>query len=360
MNFRTTYILFGVLFAFLGVMLLSQLFGTRTKEQQEFALPSVHDVVKPVKADEIETVEIQRFRPTKETLRFFKDSTGNWRCKEPDVRLMSGLVRQLIDQVMGAKKEEQADLTTDLKKFGLENPAAKVTLIKAGGEREWWMDLGDQSPGGSGSIVYATTSDEPKTPIALRKSDIDSVFKSLTGFRAKDLLADNTFDLSEVKVQETGKPAVDLEKTSAGKWRFKQPAFGEAETEAENPTAPTAPTNPGRIAAINELLSAVTALRVDSDADFDTAGAKDAELAQKGLAKDKPELMRIEVKKEAARGFSEEPKGSTTDALLIGKKVDEKGDKRYARLESDSNIVKIPASQNRRVAEIGRKPIVLA
>ncbi|HEV8062385.1 MAG TPA: DUF4340 domain-containing protein [Gemmataceae bacterium] len=356
MNFRTTYILFAVLFAFLGVMLLSQLFGTHSKEQQEFALPSVHDITKPVKADEIETVEIQRFRPTKETLRFYKDSTGVWRCKEPDVRLMSGLVRQVIDQVLGAKKDEQADLTTDLKKFGLDSPAAKITLIKAGGEREWWLDIGEQSPGGSGSMVYATSSDDPKTPIALRKSDIDSVFKALTDFRAKDLLADNTFDISEVKVQSTAKPAVDLEKMSAGKWRFKQPAFGDAETEAENPTAPTPPTNPGRIAAINDLLSAVTALRVDTDADFDTAGAKDAELAQKGLTKDKPELMRIEVKKEGARGFSEEPKAATTDALLIGKKADDKGEKLYARLESDSNIVKIPATKIAGLLKLAEDP----
>jgi regulatory protein YycI of two-component signal transduction system YycFG len=143
MNFRTTYILFAVLFAFLGVMLLSQLFGTRTKEEG-FVLPSVHDIVKPVKADDIETVEIQRFRPTAETLRFYKDSKGVWRCKEPDVRLVSGLVRQIIDQVMAAKRDEQADLTNDLTKFGLDHPAAKITLIKAGGEREWWLDVGDQ------------------------------------------------------------------------------------------------------------------------------------------------------------------------------------------------------------------------
>src|SRR3984957_5054396 len=179
MNFRTTYILFGVLFAFLGVMLLSQLFGTRTKEQQEYVLSSVHDLVKPVKADDIETVEIQRFRPNQETLRFYKDSKGVWHCKDPNVRLVTGIVRQLIDQVMNARKDEQADLTSDLKKFGLDSPAARITLIKAGGEREWWVDIGDQSPGGVGSNVYVTSSDDPKTPVAVHRSDLESAFKTL-------------------------------------------------------------------------------------------------------------------------------------------------------------------------------------
>jgi Domain of unknown function (DUF4340) len=356
MNFRTTYILFGVLFAFLGVMLLSQLFGTRTKEQQEHVLPSVHDIVKPVKDDDIETVEIQRFRPKEETLRFFKDSKGDWRSKDPDVRLLSASVRQLIDQVMNARKDEQADLTTDLKKFGLDSPAAKITLIKAGGEREWWLNIGEQSPGGADATVYVTSSDEPKTPMALRRSDIESVFKTLTAFRARDLLADNSFDIDEVKVQATSKTAVDLEKSSDGKWRFKQPAFGEAETEAENPATPGAPSPPGRISAVNDLLTAVTALRVDNDADFDTTGAKDAELAEKGLAKDKPALLRIEVKRQPGQGMGAEKKPASSDALLIGNKADDKGEKLYARLASDSNIFKIPAAKFTGLLKLAEDP----
>lgn len=358
MNFRTTYILFAVLFAFLGIMLLTQLFGTRTKEQQEFALPSVHDIVKPVKSDDIETVEIQRFRPKEETLRFYKDSNGTWRCKDPEVRLVTGLVRQVIDQVMGARKDEEADLTSDLKKFGLDHPTAKVTLISAGGAKEWWLNIGDQSPGDTSAIVYITSSDEPKTPMAIRKTDLGSIFKTLTEFRAKDLLAENTFDISEVKVQAGSKPPVDLEKAADGKWRFKQPAFGEAETDAE-PATPGTPPTPGHIGAVNDLLNAVSSLRVDNDPDFDTAGAKDAELAQKGLTKDKPELMRIEVKKQSMGGFNQETKPPTTDALLIGKKVDDKGEKYYARLESDSNIVKIPATKVTGLLKLAEDPTPL-
>jgi hypothetical protein len=358
MNFRTTYVLFAVLFAFLAVMLLVQLFGTHTQDQREYALPSVHDIVKPVKADDIESVEIQRFRPKEETLRFYKDSSGTWRCKDPEVRLVNGLVRQIIDQVLGARKDEEADLTSDLKKFGLDSPAEKVTIISAGGAKEWWLNIGDQSPGGTGAIVYVTSSDEPKSPMAIRKSDIESIFKTLTELRAKDLLADNSFDISQVNIQAGSKPPVDLEKSADGKWRFKQPAFGEAETDAEAPATPGTPPTPGHIGAVNDLLSAVSSLRVDHDTDFDTAGAKDTELAQKGVAKDKPDLMRIEIKKQSG-GFGQEAKPATTDALLIGKKVDDKGEQYYARLESDANIVKIPATKVTGLLKLAEDPTPL-
>ncbi|CAN5396112.1 hypothetical protein BH10PLA2_BH10PLA2_03020 [soil metagenome] len=345
MNFRTTYILFGLLFAFLGVMLLTQLFGTRAPVDAEFALPSLHDPIKPVKSDDFDTVEIQRFQPKAETLRFFKDSKGVWRCKDPDVRLVSGLARQVIDQVLAVKRDPQADLTSDLKKFGLDSPSAKVTLIKAGGAGESWLNLGEVTSSGPGSIVYATSSDDPKAPMALRKADIESVFKSLTEFRAKDLLAENSFDISDVKLQHASKSPVALEKAADGKWRFKQPAFGEAETEAENPTAPVPPTTPGRIATVSDLLNAVSGLRVERDTDFDTTNAKEEELSKKGLSTGKAETLRIEVKKQGGPALGGEPKETTSDALLIGKKVDDKSDQYYARLESDSNVVKIPASK---------------
>ena len=107
-------------------------------------------------------------------------------------------------------------------------------------------------------------------------------------------------------MQAGTKPAIDLEKPPTANVQLKQPAFGEAETDAELSTPRQPQPTPGRIFGGTDLLSAVTSLRVDNDADFDTAGAKEAELAQKGLAKDKPELMRIEVKRQPMGGFNQE------------------------------------------------------
>ena len=80
MNFKTTYILFGLLIGVLGLFLLTQLFGKRT-------------------------------RPKEETLRFYRDEHGDWRLKEPSTRADSTQINRVINQVMGARKEEQADTT---------------------------------------------------------------------------------------------------------------------------------------------------------------------------------------------------------------------------------------------------------
>jgi hypothetical protein len=60
---------------------------------------------------DFDTVEIQRFHPMAETLRFYKDSKGNWHCKDPDVRLVSGLALAtvaLLAQALDLSAEERA------------------------------------------------------------------------------------------------------------------------------------------------------------------------------------------------------------------------------------------------------------
>src|SRR6266849_3892143 len=97
MNFKTTYALFGVLVGVLGVFLLTQLFGKRSQDQDTYVLPSLHDVTTPVRAEDI-------------------------------VRVDSNLVSRIVDQVTRVRKEETADMTPDLKKFGLDAPGSVVTL----------------------------------------------------------------------------------------------------------------------------------------------------------------------------------------------------------------------------------------
>src|SRR5260370_39173889 len=86
MNFKTTYILFGVLMGTMGLFLLSQMFGKKSKEEYTYVLPSLHDVVKPVKADAMDRVQIERFGPQAETLLFYRNEQGDWRLKQPGVR----------------------------------------------------------------------------------------------------------------------------------------------------------------------------------------------------------------------------------------------------------------------------------
>ncbi|MBV9124710.1 MAG: hypothetical protein JO112_15245, partial [Planctomycetes bacterium] len=59
MNFKTTYILFGVLLAVLGVFLLTQLLGKKTTEETGYVLPSLHEDNDALKTSDITGVEIE-------------------------------------------------------------------------------------------------------------------------------------------------------------------------------------------------------------------------------------------------------------------------------------------------------------
>jgi hypothetical protein len=359
MNFKTTYILFGVLLGVLGLFLLTQLFAKRTIDQQAYVLPSLHDFVTPVKADDIERIEVERQRPKAEKFVFSKDEHGNWVSKDPNVRLDTNSVKRIIDQVIGARMDPSADLTSDLKRFGLDNPAEIVTLTKKDGAQEWKLNMGDSSAGDDKAMVYVTSSDEPKQPMAVPRSSLDTLFKPLNDFRSKTLLADSAFDITSVALQAPKHDALALEKnTSDNKWRFDKPAFGEADYEGE-PAAPNAGDSTARITGVRELLQTVADLRVDNDQDFATTDAADKELADKGLEKGK-EHLRVEAKRQPSSfGTSEEKKQPIQETLLIGNKADDKGEKYYARLESDRNIVKVPGKKVEALAKILEAPSVL-
>src|SRR6266851_996125 len=324
MNFKTTYILFGVLMGTMGLFLLSQMFGKKSKEEHTYVLPSLHDVVKPVKADAIDRVQIERFGPQAETLLFYRNEQGDWRLKQPGVRAENNLVTRIIDQVLGARMEEQVDLTSDLKQFGLDSPSAVVTLYQKGSDRDWKLNLGAGSAGDEKGVVYVTSSDQPKEPMAVKRSTLDSLFKKVNDFRSKHLLAESSFDIASAKLQEPKHETVELEKSSDGKWRFNKPAFGEADSEGET-SAPPGNTEK-KITGVRDLLQTIVDVRVESDEDFGATSAADADLAAKGLEKGK-EILRIEVKRQPSSFGSEEKKPAIQDALLIGNKADDKGEK---------------------------------
>src|SRR5438067_10716319 len=170
MNFRTTYILFGLLVGLLGVFLVTQLRKVPTSDVG-YVLPSLHE--DNVKTKDIDTVEISRRLPKEEKLAFVRTDQG-WRLQSPSVRADGTAVDQLIDQVFRADKEEKSvDVTANPKQFGLEPPAAVVTL-KKGADKSWTLNLGDESAGGKDSaVVYVTSSDIPRDVMAVRRSRID-------------------------------------------------------------------------------------------------------------------------------------------------------------------------------------------
>jgi hypothetical protein len=218
------------------------------------------------------------------------------------------------------------------------------------------LNLGEESvTGGSDKVLYVTSSDRPTEPLAVRRADLENVFKKVNDFRSKYLLAESSFDIVSAKLQEPKHELIDLEKTSDGKWRFDKPVFGEADFEGE-PGAAVATDK--KITGVRDFLQALVDVRVESDEDFGATNAPDADLAEKGLEKGK-ESLRIEIKRQPSSLGTEEKKPAVQDALLIGKKVDEKGEKLYARLENEKNIVKVPAKKVEAITRVVENPSLL-
>jgi hypothetical protein len=387
MNFKTTYILFGGLVAVLVVLALTQTFGLKKPGQTAaYVLPSLNKDNKPVNAKDFDTVEIQRRRPKEETLLFVRKGDG-WEMRRPYPLRADGFqVDTVIREVAGASKEK-ADLVSSLKEYELDNPAAVVTL-RQGADKEWKLNLGRQSPGPDAqAVVYVTSSDRSKEPMAVKRTDLEYLFKSLDEFRAKDLLEASAFNTTYVNLQQPKQGPVILEKTSDRRWRFEKPAYGEADFEGDTTPPPpgTGRDQPAQpITGVKGLLEDIGGIKVESNTDFGPPDASDSQLAQFGLEKDRPAFMRIEIKRTPGGllGAGDEKKEPVQDALLIGnlvehkddkkedngeKKEDKKDDKpaadkpakRYVRLESEKAVAKVAVKNPDLIAKVVADPSVL-
>ena len=69
MSFKTTYILFGILAGMFLLIVLAVWLGPASSGDSTFILPSMHKK-ETVKTDDIDFVEIDRAKPTKEKLVF--------------------------------------------------------------------------------------------------------------------------------------------------------------------------------------------------------------------------------------------------------------------------------------------------
>ncbi len=328
MSFKTTYILFGVLAGLFLLIGLAVWLGPTSASDSTFILPSMHKR-EAVKTDDIDYLEIDRTKPTREKLIFERDpNTKNWSLVEPaKLRVDKHTVDRLVNQVFDARRYEPADLTSNLKDWDLDPPQATITLKK--GDKEWKLNLGRQREGATSGVVYVTSSDEPKEPAAVKRSELDLAFKSQNDFRAHDLLIESALNLQLVKFQEEKKPTIILEKAAERRWRFKEPAgYGLADYDSDAPGTGTP--NKG----VHDLLDAVEHLRVESDEDFVEDNATD--LARYGLENNKPVFLRIDVTQRSGGLLGgDEKKEPIKASLLIGKKVPSKSEKKSDEKKSE-------------------------
>jgi hypothetical protein len=328
MSFKTTYILFGILAGLFLLLGLAVWLGPSSQSDSTFVLSSMHKR-DAVKTDDIDYVEIDRAKPTKEKLVFERDpNTKNWTLTAPaKLRADKHSVDRLVNQVYDARKYEFADLSSNLKDWDLDPPQATVTLGK--GDQRWTLNLGRQREGASSGVVYVTSSDDPKDPAAVKRSELDLAFKSVNDFRSKDLLTESALNLQSVKLQEEKKSPVALEKVAERRWKFKEPAgYGLAEYDSD-PAGTGASTK-----GVQDLLNAIEHIRVESDEDFIENQTTD--LARYGLESDKPALLRIDIAQRSGSLLGgNEKKEPVSASLLIGKKVEVKSEKKSDEKKPD-------------------------
>jgi hypothetical protein len=390
MNLKTTYILFGILAAALGVFLLTQLLHWRKPgTKSDYLFPEFHKQKDAVEANTIDKIEITHDGGKDEKFVFVRQD-GAWRMESPGkYRIDDFAVGSVVTDVTGAPTEK-SDASSDLHEYGLDSPRIKVVLSADDGDKKWTLNVGRELPG-SDAVVYVTTGSDPKKPLVVKRSALASVFKSLGEFRSRDLLSapQDSIQTIELQAGPEGKPLV-LEKNSSNKWVFKKPAgFGAAAYRGQGPPALQGAIDQ-EITDVFGILQAIhsSKLRVEGENDFvaDDVSAKDLN-DKYGLNESKPETLRIEITSTGDKKAGDDSKPKT-QVLLIGKKApEEKADKKddkdakkddkkdkakddkkpdpnkvefyYARLANETSVVKVPWNKVKHLVEVAKKPDVL-
>lgn len=337
MNFRLTAILFGIVTLLVMGMLVAVLIDDTPA--MDAPLLSSLGTIEP---GDIDTIEITRAEPTEQRLVFVRVEGDTWTLREPEGPLVDGVqVSSLARALLNLKPTLFPEVPGTLTDAGLNPPSLKVTLRK-GGDRSATLNVGDTTAGKDKAVTFVTTDSRPNVPIAVRRSDLDELFKSGTGsgrawqvakwlseYRQKRLLGsslrDPVSELASIKITQGMKPGLMLQRTDSGDWTFTTPAgFGQADL-AGDPTP-----RPETITGVRPLVTLLTSLNAMGTEDFiESAGPPE----NYGLKPDDPGLIRVELT----------PRSGEPEVLLIGKKVDEKATpvKVYVRRAGDPGVAKV-------------------
>ncbi|HTU88931.1 MAG TPA: DUF4340 domain-containing protein, partial [Gemmataceae bacterium] len=378
MNFKTTYVLFGILAIVLLVFVWTLWLGPTDTAGTLYVLPSMHSAGSPLEPKDITRVEIERTRAAiekdgkTETVEknvkfvFARDPGSNrWSIVEPrDYEANSVAIDALVRQIYNARRDEQSDVLDKPKQYGLETPAEVVTLIKeAEPRREVKLNVGDTSPGSEKAVIYVTSSDR-KEVMAVRKSELDNLKKPLAEFRSRELLSPATGDIQEFALSERSKDKVvkgpvELKKSSEESWVYVKPAYGDAQDKGANPTGNDKPPD-----NVETALTDISNLKVENAKDFIEDDATD--LGKYNLDPAKNDILRIEIERTESINTDEkgEKKRETKKATLlvgVGEKVGDKKDQYYASIDDPKHkdIVAISANSVARLLLLADKPDAL-
>ena len=365
MNFRTTYILLGTVFlglVALGIYVLTS-GGEATNPLAEGYL------LRPFKsanitAEKVTALEIEFPGQTPEQLTFVREEKNGWKMTAPSAgRADAATIEGIVNALLNAKTDKTADIKPSLATHGLETPGVKIS-IKAGTLSET-IALGDVLIGGDRSVVYVTTTDRPGKAQAIRRNDLQTLFKGdvskggpasqfvkgLSDFRPLRLLGDGIVDAAN-QIRSfrliDGKDEVAIFRTSENVWKFRLPKdFGDAEAESD-PAATAGADNKVRVTSVRQLLNEIMSIR---PGDAKQLLEKPGDLAKYGLDPAKSKAMQIDIVREDGQ----------QETLFVGDMVKvENTDRFYARRQGDNELVaEVNASAVRTVREFMKNQSLL-
>lgn len=255
-----------------------------------------------VQADKVTRLAVHRGEPVAE----LRKGDQRWELVKPvKARADDWRASELVRLVAGARaKEFAAEPAKDLKRYGLDRPAARLEVWEQGAKAPKVLALAEAKD--RPQALYARD-EAGMTVVVLDKALLTDLPASAWEMRDKSLFRYANKDVKRVRVAGREK-VVAVEREGENRWKVVEPAAGPAEETK----------------AI-DLLFKLTGLRVDGVA----AEAPDR-LAPYGL--DPPELTVTVTKTD----------GQELGTLLIGK---EEGERRYVQIKGEAAVYTLPAKE---------------
>jgi hypothetical protein len=343
MNFKTTYLLFGVLIVLIGVVAFALWYDpTARNDKSKYVLAALQDksIIKP---EDIDHVEIERRDQPKIVLQ--RDATGDqWSIVEPKkYRADKVPVGHLIAQIFEATREENVAKPADLSTWGLATPPEETITLNKGNERSFKLYVGKVSPGSEDAVIYVLDPARPKEPMAVKKSALSTVLEPLDNYRDTELLASSTSEFQSVELSKD-KDSVGWKKDGT-RWVYTNPKnFGDAETGFDDTGAVEGRTPRSMLTVLNDLVN-LKAEKNDGKADFiDDV----SDFSKYYLDPSKNTVLQIDITRQEEDGKDADGKikYKTVPVTLlvgIGRQTEEKSGKYYASIKGDKTVVKVAA-----------------
>jgi Domain of unknown function (DUF4340) len=230
-----------------------------------------------------------------------------WEMLEPvKTRADGGVVNEVVTGLATARVDREIESNpSKLADFGLEPPAAQVTLEVKGQAAPLTLAVGGKNP--TGVWVYAREGSKPAV-VAIGESVARDTARPAADFRDKTLLAFDRKNVTGVDLDLGDGSRMSLEAEDGGKWKIARPGPYRADADL-----------------VVDMLDKLGAARVR---EFETAPQP---LATYGL--DKPSRVTISLGKDKDR---------TSKTLLVGK-VDTAKKGVYVQREGESEVLLVPA-----------------